>query len=306
MSHLTLAGVSADGRRLLLVDAQGVEFTLDITPGVRAALRGQTTRLGQLENEMTSTLRPRDIQSRIRAGESPEEVAESAGSTVESIMTYAGPVLAEREHIVERAQKSSVRRTSGDGASGSHQSRILGDAVTTHLQSLDIRPERVDWDSFRREDGRWVLTADYRLPGHEGSARFVFDAPGNYVLTDNDDARWLVGDRAAAAEPAQSSPPDDLEQARQRRLAAVSEELPLGEDAIGLFTDDPAPGATDRPEAPAADAPSESAEPAARDQAPEESDDPAASRTPPRRAAKKRGRSSVPSWDEIMFGGGDK
>ena len=67
MAHLTLGGVSADGRRLLLVSDQGEEFTLDITPGLRAALRGQTLRgshasLGQLEIQMSSSLRPRDIQ----------------------------------------------------------------------------------------------------------------------------------------------------------------------------------------------------------------------------------------------------
>ena len=34
------------------------------------------------------------------------------------------------------------------------------------------------------------------------------------------------------------------------------------------------------------------------------SDEPAAEVPEPRRPAKKRGRASVPSWDEIMFGGG--
>ena len=33
-------------------------------------------------------------------------------------------------------------------------------------------------------------------------------------------------------------------------------------------------------------------------------DEPAAEAPEPRRPAKKRGRASVPSWDEIMFGGG--
>ena len=82
-------GQRVGGRRLLLVDRQGEEFTLEITPALRAALRGETTRIGQLEIQMTSTLRPREIQMRIRAGETPEAVATAAQTTVEAIMPFA-------------------------------------------------------------------------------------------------------------------------------------------------------------------------------------------------------------------------
>jgi hypothetical protein len=85
----------------------------------------------------------------------------------------------------------------------------------------------------------------------------------------------------------------------------ADDELPLGEDVIGLVSEpgqaaDPAPAAagdadwiatqaSDRPE-PARQAPAEP--------------EPAAEEEPARKPAKKRGRASVPSWDEIMFGGG--
>ena len=59
---------------------------------------------------MDSMLRPRDIQARIRAGETPESVAAAAQTTVDKVMPYAAPVLAEREHVAERAQRSSIRR----------------------------------------------------------------------------------------------------------------------------------------------------------------------------------------------------
>src|SRR6478672_1105733 len=116
MAHLTLVGVSDDGRRLLLVSDAGVEFTLDVDARLRAALRGDQARLGQLEIQMDSTLRPRDIQARIRAGESPETVAQVAGTSVEKVMPYAAPVLAERAHVAERAQRASVRRRPAEGA----------------------------------------------------------------------------------------------------------------------------------------------------------------------------------------------
>lgn len=118
MVHLTLAGVSDDGKRLVLVSDAGVEFTLDIDPRLRAALRGDDGER-RMEKQMDSTLRPRDIQARIRAGETPEAVAEAAHTNVDKIMAFAAPVLAERQHVAERAQRSSVRRKSADtGAAG--------------------------------------------------------------------------------------------------------------------------------------------------------------------------------------------
>jgi hypothetical protein len=305
MAHLTLAGLSDDGRRLLLFSARGVEFTLDVDDRLKAAISGDHARLGQLEITMTSALRPRDIQARIRAGETPEAVAQAAHTTVEAIMPFAAPVIAERQHVADRAQRASVRRTGA--AAGA---RTLGDAVGSHLRSAGVNPDTVDWDAARREDGRWTLTAAYSAGTRSGIARFVFDAPGNYAVADNDDATWLVGDAPEVAGPAPVS--DDIARARARRAAASEpredETLPLGDDAISMVsTEQPVEaylddlGATEAPAdpAPATDEPAaeesseEAAEPAARDDEP-----------PVRKPARKRGRASVPSWDEIMFGGG--
>ena len=77
--------------------------------------------------------------------------------SLDKIMGYATPVLAERAHIAERAQRASVRRKAGEGSS-----RMLGDAVADQLRSRNVDPESVAWDAWRREDGRWTLVADYR------------------------------------------------------------------------------------------------------------------------------------------------
>ena len=323
MAHLTLTGVSDDGKRLLLVDDAGAEFTLDLDARLRAALRGDTARLGQLETHMDSALRPRDIQARIRAGETPEAVAQAAQTTVDKIMAFAAPVLAERQHVAERAQRSSVRRRSGgDQSSGA---RTLGDVVAAHLRSVNADPEAVIWDAWRREDGRWCLTGEFGSTARSGHARFTFDAPGNYATADNDDARWLTGDLVETPEPEVRN---DLEQARRRRLSALrpgdAEELPLGDvpgealgdDAIELVTGEQPLEAfltTDAPPAAERELREEAADAAALDQpaadeAAEEApapDEPAAAEPPARRPVRKgRGRASVPSWDEIMFGGG--
>jgi hypothetical protein len=363
MAHLTLTGVSDDGKRLLLVSTAGVEFTVDLDPRLRAAVRGDQPRQprdlrpGHLENQMDSTLRPRDIQARIRAGETPEAVAEAAQTTVDRIMAFAAPVMAERAHVADRAQRSSVRRRAGDpGSVGG--ARTLGEAVSGHLRSLNIDPDSVEWDAWRREDGRWTLTGEYAATRRSGSAAFTYDGPGNYVTAENDDARWLIGESQPVAGDAAG---DDLSRARERRLTTAGEdELPLGDDAIELVSE-PAP----EPEAPepdlredtpgrsrpprddrfGADQPLEAfldvepdppGEAELRDEAAnaaalddEGPDEPAASLpgtgdpldqpgseaepepepeeppAPRRPVRKSRGRASVPSWDEIMVGGGN-
>jgi len=311
MAHLTLAGVSDDGKRLLLVDEDGTEHNVTIDARLRSALRSEPTR--RMETTMDSALRPRDIQARIRAGETPEAVAQAAQTSVDKIMAFAAPVLAERQHVADRAQRSSVRR--GEGAPTPHGARTLGDAVASHLRSLNVDPDTVEWDAWRREDGRWSLTGQYAAADRSGTAELSFDPPGNYVTLDNEDARWLVGEAVAAPAPAH----DDLRQARQRRLTAVQEEeLPLGaglgagpgdalgDDAIELVSDQPLEAFLDEeaPTDPAVEAQESALREQAADAAAEDEPEEGAHEPPTRRPVKKtRGRASVPSWDEIMFGG---
>ncbi|NUR08474.1 MAG: DUF3071 domain-containing protein, partial [Nocardioidaceae bacterium] len=193
---LTLVGLTEDKKRLVLVSDAGEEFTLPADARLRAALRGEHARLGQLEITMESALRPRDIQARIRAGESPEDVATAAQTSVEKIIGYATPVLAERAHVAERAQKASVRRKGSEGPS-----RPLGDAVGERLRGRNVDPASVEWDAWRREDGRWTLVADYRSGDSPRHAEFVFDAPGRYVVAEDEEARWLVGEHSSSRGP---------------------------------------------------------------------------------------------------------
>src|SRR3954464_2786578 len=134
MVYLRLTGVSQDGRRLVLVSDAGVEFTVDVDDLLRDALSGQGPGeggdqpvTGQLGRQMESTLRPRDIQARIRSGETPESVAQVAGTSVDKVMPYAAPVLAERAPVAQRAQRASVRRRPADAAATA-SARTLGDA----------------------------------------------------------------------------------------------------------------------------------------------------------------------------------
>jgi hypothetical protein len=221
MREARLVGLSQDGKQLVLAMAEtGEEFAVPVDDRLRAALRGDRARLGQLEIQMESALRPRDIQARIRAGESPEAVAAVAQMPMERVMAFAGPVLAERDHIASLAQRASVRRRGG----GDAPTRNLGAWVTERLRTRGVDPASAEWDAWRREDGRWAVRVSYFVESEneaeqkdEKVAMFAYDAPGRYAVPDDDEARWLVGEQAQVMPtPVQPEP-------GQRRLSAVAD-----------------------------------------------------------------------------------
>jgi hypothetical protein len=334
MQDLTLVGLDEDGTRLILVSASGEEFSVPADTRLRAALRGDNARHGRLETKMDSALRPRDIQARIRAGESPDDVAAAAQTTVDAIMPFAGPVIAERQHVARTALKGSLRRPSGDSTSP----RTLGEAAELYFGAHSLHDEDVEWDAWRRPDGRWALVATYAVDGRPRTAEFTHDQPGHYVVADNDDAKILTGELRTPEEPGVPARP----QARRLSSVHTQDELPLGDDAIELVRDpapqavadevadptadtadadwltDPVPTPEDVPllEDPALESDVTVEEPV-EEPIEEPVEEPVAEASPPeeesgdsedtvevkRAAARRKGRSSVPSWDEIMFGG---
>ncbi len=198
MQDLRLVAANDAGTHLLLRSVLGEEFQLPIDERLRAATRGDRARFGQLEIELASELRPKDIQARIRGGQSAEEVAHSAGVPVERVRRFEGPVLAEREHMAQMAQRASVRRpTHPDGPSA-----LLGEAVAVRLDPLGVRDEALDWDSWRREDGRWTVRLAYAVDHTTHRTHFVYDPRARTIVPDDEEARWLVGDLAERPVPA--------------------------------------------------------------------------------------------------------
>ena len=311
-------GLSADGNTLILADDTGEQFGVPADGRLWAALRGDRARLAQLEIEMDSSLRPREIQARIRAGESPDAVAQLANASVEKIMGYAVPVLAERQHIADRARRSPVRRKGGEAPG-----RLLGDCAAERLASRGIDPGNAEWDAWRREDGRWTVSIDYRSGESERHATFVYDVASRYSIADNDDGRWLVGEQSP------SHGPQPRDSGQPRRLAAVrsdSDPLPLDDESTVDLSDAAAQvrkaADDDMPRSGVEAAPDDAAGPddmaaladvisapageESVDTAAEEPDsaEPEGRRRERKSARKERRRASVPSWDEIMFGRG--
>ncbi len=195
MPELRVVAVSNDGTRLVLKAADSTEYTLPIDERLRAAVRNDRARLGQIEIEVESHLRPRDIQARIRAGASAEEVAQLAGIPVERVRRFEGPVLAERAFMAERARKTPVRRQ------GETTGPQLGEAVAERLLLRGAEKDTVLWDSWRRDDGTWEVLLVYRVAGEPHSASWTYDPPRRLVQAVDDEARSLIGETSQQQEP---------------------------------------------------------------------------------------------------------
>ncbi len=271
MEQVTMIGVTPDGEALLLQRPGGAKLRLPLDERVRVAVRGDRGR--QLEMHLEGSVTPREIQARIRAGQSIDEVVDALGESRERVQRFAEPVLGERVYIAEQARDSALR--------GAAEAGSLGDIVAERLSAAGGKA--VDWDAWKGEDGHWVLVLVYSVDDRERTATFGYDAATRSVSPLDDDARRVstLG----------SSPVVDLAARRESAEAAeqpVEEPLPTP-DEPALATVTPV-----RPEAVAPAPAEEAAEPA-----PEAEPEPAA---PKRPAAKGRKRASVPSWDEIVFG----
>ncbi|MGP3978881.1 septation protein SepH [Streptomyces sp. 8N114] len=195
MPELRVVAVSNDGTRLVLKAADSTEYTLPIDERLRAAVRNDRARLGQIEIEVESHLRPRDIQARIRAGASAEEVASLAGIPVDRVRRFEGPVLAERAFMAERARKTPVRRP------GENVGPQLGEAVAERLLLRGADKDSVHWDSWRRDDGTWEVLLAYRVAAQPHSATWTYDPPRRLVQAVDDEARALIGETDDTPEP---------------------------------------------------------------------------------------------------------
>jgi DUF3071 family protein len=197
MQELRLVAVSEDGSyAVLVVPGRSGRFALPIDERLRTVARGQFSRLAQYEIEVESPLRPKEIQDRIRAGETAEEIADAAGLPVDRIRRFEGPPLAERARWAAEAQRATVR---GRGESG--PGPRLGDIVTERLADLGASSDEPEWDSRKRQDGSWQVQLAYTVAGRMYVAEWIYDIRSKHVTPDDDEAIRLCLDESQWPEP---------------------------------------------------------------------------------------------------------
>ncbi|MBV9729887.1 MAG: DUF3071 domain-containing protein, partial [Pseudonocardiales bacterium] len=177
------------------------QFALPVDDDLQAAVRGDLPRLGQVEIEPESQMRPREIQARIRAGASVEQVATAAGAPSERIERFAYPVLLERSRIAQLAQRAHPVRADGPDV------RTLEEVVTETFRQRGHDFDCVVWDSRRGEDGKWVVALRWRAGRAENRAQWMFHpgAHGGTVTAIDDHATDLIDPQPAT--PLRTVPP---------------------------------------------------------------------------------------------------
>ena len=188
MRTLRVVGINEDGSVVLEDSGRRERFTVAADEQLRAAARGDLTRLGQIAIELESQLRPREIQARIRAGASVEQVAAAAGVPPQKIERFAYPVLLERSRTSELAQRAHPVRADGP------DSRMLGDVIAHTFGMRGQEYTEAEWDSWKGEDGRWVVALSWRAGRSDNRAHWTFHpgAHGGTVTALDEHASDLV------------------------------------------------------------------------------------------------------------------
>lgn len=168
MRALRVVGLDEDAQVLVLEDERGERFTLPADERLKAAARGDITRLGQAQIELESQMRPREIQARIRGGESVEQVAAASGLPVQRVERYAYPVLLERSRTAKLAQRAHPLREDGPDV------QTLGEVVAHGFGLRGQDYAVAHWDSWRGEDGKWVIQLRWRAGRSDNRAHWIF------------------------------------------------------------------------------------------------------------------------------------
>jgi hypothetical protein len=258
----------------------------------------------QLEMAL-QTFSPREIQARVRAGASAEVIAAETGWPLDKVLRYAEPLLAERAYIAEQAQAVEVRRSGGGSTLAATASAALGSEPDT---------ESISWDAWRRDDGKWVVSATNRDADGAHAAQWTYDHAGRNIHPLDDDARRLMGVRREDTVAEQFDAITDVlgltvDRVDERGTEADPEPRPrlmavpdaVEEDAADdVPTDEIAPDYSEATVTIPHPSGSEATPAATETDVPATT--PAAKKPAPRKPKAKRGRASVPSWDEILFG----
>ena len=112
-----------------------------------------------LKNE-GETISVREIQARLRSGESMETLAREADCSIDKIERFAGPIVQERAYIIGLAQHVVMRKESG------REPVTFAEVVTIHLAPRQVEMSAVEWNTWRIEDGSWIIRVRY--PNRDG------------------------------------------------------------------------------------------------------------------------------------------
>ena len=268
MSELRFTGKSEDGNHLALVDVEGNNYSVRISDTLRATVN--QPRLSSVpSSDAVETISVKEIQRRLRAGESFEQVAREGQTTLDKVDRFSGPIMQEREYILARARELVMRKDV-------HRSDLtFSDVVLAKLAPRGVDVDAISWNTWRLLDGTWHIELHYPNRDGNGLATWIFDLARRALDAADDNGAWLIDEDAPVrvmtpgiihAEPTHPSRLDEPKPDLQiPRIADLFEDPEVKAETPRLAVIREAPSVTDSQDGITA-------------------------------------RAKVPSWDEIMFG----
>jgi hypothetical protein len=174
MRELRVVALDADGKHVICQgDDPAEQFKLKVDDQLRAAVRGDRVppEQPQLDIEVTNMLSPKEIQAKIRAGASVEQVAAASGSEISRIRRFAHPVLLERARAAELATAAHPVLADGPAV------LTLLETVSMALVKRGLEPDRLSWDG--RSDN--IAHFFYSPGAHGGTVTAIDDGAAELI-----------------------------------------------------------------------------------------------------------------------------
>jgi Protein of unknown function (DUF3071). len=177
MQELKVIGVESGS--LLVASDEGTRYRVAIDDVLQSRLRQASPSPGDARK-----LSPREIQAQIRAGMSAEDVAAVTGAPLDYVQRFEGPVLAEREFVIESALAVPVQLAVDTDPLGGGST--FGSVIRRRLADANAIGER--WASWKEEKGGWVVKLTFVAETIEHDARWSFDPKKSTLAPLNQEA----------------------------------------------------------------------------------------------------------------------
>lgn len=179
--------LGTDGEFLVLESANGEKYRLLVDEFLRKAVRRDSV-VAVPENLMS----PRTIQTAIRRGSTIDELVAQSTSSRSYIRKFAAPVLDELQHMISSALSVRVS-ISGDRFSESSQAEF-GDILADRLTKAGATG--VLWSSKKNDQDVWLISCSFDHPNGHSMAIWSFVPKRLAIAAENDVAVALSSQNA--------------------------------------------------------------------------------------------------------------
>lgn len=177
---------------LRVVEVQDGALIVSAIDGTRYRLAVDGALQSRLRQSRSQTspgpkIAPREVQAHIRAGMSAQDVASVTGADLEYILRFEGPVMAERDFVIQSALGVPVH-VAGETDSLT-SSRTFGSAIQERLLELRAVDER--WASWKDPESGWIVKLAFTSNAIDHDARWQFDPKRQSLAPLNSEAKTL-------------------------------------------------------------------------------------------------------------------